>query len=104
MDYGLYPMTTLPQAFVDTIEESAEREMQSWIEKLDAKGWDIRSRLATGNPYDVITRIAAEEKPDLVAMGTHGHGRVSGAFLGNAARVTLQHVECPVLTVRRHRE
>ena len=103
VDYGLYEMATLPQAYRDTFSEAARRELESWASSLDVGDWTVRTRIAEGTAPDVIRRLAEEESVDLVAMGTHGHGRVSGVFLGNVARRTLQQVTCPVLTVRRVR-
>ena len=102
-DYGLYGMGTPAQVYLDSIEESARRELESWTASLEARDWTVHTRLVAGAPYEVIARLAEEEGVDLVAMGTHGHGRVGGLLLGNTARRTLQHATCPVLTVRKTR-
>ncbi|MDX1384267.1 MAG: universal stress protein [Thermoanaerobaculia bacterium] len=101
VEYGLYEMASLPQEYLDTIEEAAEREAEKWLASLATGDWKTRVRIVRGHPYEVIALAAEEEQADFIAMGTHGHGRVAGVLLGNTARKTLQHARCPVLTVRR---
>jgi manganese transport protein len=56
--------------------------------------------LAYGEPVKEIVRWIREKKPDLVAMGTHGHHFVADLVLGTTA-ITVQHsVSVPVLLLR----
>jgi nucleotide-binding universal stress UspA family protein len=60
----------------------------------------VRHRLLFGNAADAIVEAAAEEKADLIVMGTHGRGGLSRVLLGSVAEHVLRKAACPVLTVR----
>lgn len=52
-----------------------------------------------GDPVAEILRAAAQIRADLIAIGTHGRGRVGHAFLGSVASAVTRSAVCPVLTV-----
>jgi nucleotide-binding universal stress UspA family protein len=47
-----------------------------------------------------IVEAAGTSKADLIVMGTHGHGVVMHALMGNVAERVVRTAPCPVLTVR----
>jgi len=53
-----------------------------------------------GSPFIEIVRYAADQKADLIVMGTHGRGAVAQMFLGSVAEKVVRKAGCPVLTVR----
>lgn len=53
-----------------------------------------------GPPAPAIVEAARTSKADLIVMGTHGHGVVMHALMGNVAERTVRTAACPVLTVR----
>jgi nucleotide-binding universal stress UspA family protein len=53
-----------------------------------------------GQPAQVIAHQAQELQVDLVLMGSHGRGAVSGALLGSVATKVLHLCERPVLLVK----
>jgi len=42
------------------------------------------------------------QAPDLVVVGTRGHGRVAGMLLGSVTQSLLQVAPCPVVAVPPH--
>ena len=56
--------------------------------------------LRTGDPRDIIDRVATELKVDLIAMGTHGRRGFKRMMLGSVAEAVVRTAPCPVLTVR----
>ncbi len=54
----------------------------------------------TGNPVEVILRVATEKSCDLIVMGTHGRGSLADAMLGSTARRVVRRSTTPVLVVR----
>ena len=51
-------------------------------------------------PFDGIMEAAADQRPDLIVIGTHGHSRFSRLLMGSTAEKVLRHAPCSVLTVR----
>jgi nucleotide-binding universal stress UspA family protein len=60
----------------------------------------VRHRLVGGPEVEVIRAVAAEEKADLIVMGTHGRGGLSRLLMGSVAEAVLRDAPCPVLTVK----
>ena len=61
---------------------------------------DIRQlALTNANPAEEIVRFAAEEKPDLLVMGTHGQSALARELIGGVSSAVARMAECPVLLV-----
>jgi nucleotide-binding universal stress UspA family protein len=63
-----------------------------------------RAVVARGRPADVLRRIVASERSDLLVVGSHGTGRPLGMLLGSVATTMLHEAPCPVLVARRTNE
>ena len=79
-------------------------ESQAYLDRIRAEfvadGIPADAELACGEPVKEIVRWVQQKKPDLVAMGTHGHQFVADLVLGTTA-ITVQHsVSVPVLLLR----
>ena len=59
-----------------------------------------RARLAMGDPATELTKVAAEESVDLIAMSTHGHRFLNDLLRGATADRVRHNVQIPVLMVR----
>jgi nucleotide-binding universal stress UspA family protein len=57
-----------------------------------------------GNPEDQILQQAEERNCDIIVMGSHGHGAIAEAVIGNTVRKVLRRSKIPVLAVRLPRE
>ena len=53
-----------------------------------------------GSPFLEIVKYAADQKVDLVVIGTHGRGPISHMLLGSVTEKVVRKAPCPVLTVR----
>ncbi len=53
-----------------------------------------------GNPVEQIIEVSEERKPDLIVMGTHGHGIIADAMMGSTARRVIRRSKIPVLVIR----
>jgi len=53
-----------------------------------------------GNPEEHILQQAEERNCDIIVMGSHGHGAIAEAVIGNTARKVLRRSKIPVLAVR----
>ena len=57
-------------------------------------------RLVMGDPATEIVRVAKEEHPELVVLGTHGRTGLSRILMGSVAEAVVRHAPCPVLIYR----
>lgn len=60
----------------------------------------VEARLLIGSTSGQITGHAAEQRFDLIALGTHGRTGISRLFLGSVAEKVVRTAPCPVLAVR----
>lgn len=63
-------------------------------------GETTRIRVERGVPGEVICEVAAEERADLIVVGSHGKGVIRRVLLGSVSYHVLHHAPCPVLVVR----
>jgi nucleotide-binding universal stress UspA family protein len=64
------------------------------------QGWALRERHAIGRLGDTLVEMVDAEKPDLLVMGSHGHGAFANALLGSVSSRLLSHTKVPVLLIR----
>jgi nucleotide-binding universal stress UspA family protein len=62
---------------------------------------DVAAVQVAGAPAAALLEAVATERADLVAVGTHGLGRVAGIALGSVASRMLHRAPCSVLVARR---
>jgi nucleotide-binding universal stress UspA family protein len=53
-----------------------------------------------GHAVQVITRWVQHNPPDLIVMGSHGHGAVARLLLGSVAENVVREAVCPTLIVK----
>lgn len=53
-----------------------------------------------GHPADQIKAVASKAKPDLLIMGSHGHGSLGNLVMGSVATKVMAATDVPVLLVR----
>ncbi len=83
-------------------------EQRQWVQRaLDervalAAGAGVRARavLRVGPPADTICQTAADERCDLIVVGTHGHHGLERLVLGSVAERVVRDAPCPVLVVK----
>lgn len=86
-------------AIADNIEAEARTALLS-TEKSVAYGHPVHPRLVKGPPISCLVSAAREEDATLVAVGTHGSGRVTGILLGSVATAMLHEAPCSVFLAR----
>jgi nucleotide-binding universal stress UspA family protein len=95
-----YPGTLADIDFVTPIREAAQKELDSAFDSLKLRGGEARAELLYGVPWSAILDTAANQKADLIVMGTHGRKGVMHALLGSVAEKVVRLSPVPVLTVR----
>ena len=104
------PMATEPfvtsQEFLANMEsqmrENAEGAVASAEEILldGGKTPDIKTEILLGSPKKMIIREAEKWKPDLIVVGSHGHGFWERAVLGSVSSAVVHRAKCSVLVVK----
>jgi nucleotide-binding universal stress UspA family protein len=86
---------TQPPDLLD-LQGTILREATAWL----PEDIGVTTRLERGDPAETILRIAREEEPDLIVMGSHGRGRFRRALLGSVSERVLKASAVPVLLMR----
>jgi nucleotide-binding universal stress UspA family protein len=87
------------------LRESEEiKEDRAYLERiaqdLVTSGFNVRARLAMGDPATELVKVANEEHVDLIAMSTHGHRFLNDILRGSTADRVRHNVAMPVLMIR----
>jgi nucleotide-binding universal stress UspA family protein len=92
-----------PSAYQKLVDEMRQ-DARARLERLVAGGGDprpaLRTRLEDGLPARRILDVAADERADLVVVGTHGRAGFPRLLLGSVADRVLRQAACPVLVAR----
>lgn len=93
MSPGYYPEveTRLPHA-----QEIADQTANV----LSAAGFKVTTSVTLGDPRGVILDEAAQWRPDLIVMGSHGRKGFERFFLGSVSEAVARHAPCSVQIVR----
>ena len=75
------------------VAQEAARQMEN-------AGVDVVTEVLEGPPTNAILRVVEARQPDLIVMGSRGHGELSSLLLGSVSHRVLAHTEVPVLIVR----
>ncbi len=63
------------------------------------EGLEVTSMLVPGVPVRKIVAEVDRLKPDLIIIGSHGHGALYHLLMGSVAEAVVKHASCPVLIV-----
>lgn len=91
-----------PQTVRDTVAGRLKKEHQDlheWAARLRAKGINASPRLAQGPTIEKIREEITGINPELIIMGSHGHGLLRSLLVGSVAEGVLRRAPCPVLVV-----
>lgn len=89
----------------DTIEEMANDypnetgKLNTLAQKVRDGGIEAHAIFIEGITTLSILEAAQKISAELIVMGTHGHGVVSGLFLGGVSQAVVKKSTCPVLLV-----
>ena len=56
--------------------------------------------IETGDPGEVVVKVAKDKKAQLVVMGTRGQGLIRRTFMGSVSDYVVHHCHCPMLICR----
>ncbi len=82
------------------LTEAAENLLARYQRECEAAGRTAQARLLRGTPRETLCQVAAQEQPDILAIGSRGLGSVERLVLGSVSDYVVHHAPCPVLVVR----
>jgi len=85
----------------ESIRSTVEEYMQNKMELCDQYGVPCDKVIRIGHPVSEVVNLADELNADLIIMGSHGRGRISGSMLGSVSYgVVHDSNRVPVLLVK----
>jgi len=84
----------------EEIEQIGNETINETIKDIKTQGVTLSSKLVSGSPGHTIVETAEEEKADLIIMGSHGHGPISGTLIGSVSQKVLAKSNIPVMIVK----
>lgn len=100
MDILVHPQATSPVTFesaFDPESRAALEQMRDLIPELENACY--QTYVCRGEIWGVLSEIIAQQKIDLLVLGTRGRTRIGKLLLGSVAEDLLRKATCPVLTV-----
>lgn len=62
--------------------------------------WNIETEVACGSPASELIRTADRWQPNLIVVGSHGHGPIGRLFLGSVSQKIVSESRCSVRVAR----
>ena len=87
-------------AIVRELEAEGKAILAKGEETVKAQGLPVQARLRQGVPAEELLRAAADEKADLIVLGSRGLSQVKAFLLGSVSDKVSHHAKCPTLIVR----
>ncbi|MEZ0387156.1 MAG: universal stress protein [Verrucomicrobium sp.] len=84
------------------VEAEAERaRLEHLAVEMRGFGLEVGFQETTGPVLDCLLDAVKDVSPDLIVMGSHGHGALYNLFVGSITAGIIQHAPCPVVVVPR---
>lgn len=99
---GLYVPHPSIQQFEADLAKGGERKLKEFADTAFPDR-PVKTKTRPGEPAEEILKYAADEKTDLIIMGTHGRKGLERIFFGSTAERVVKLSPVPVLTVNPYR-
>ena len=83
------------------IDKRASEEMGFIGNELRQLGFTVSERIEKGIPVRVMLKIAEEENPSVIVVGSHGTSNLEEMLLGSISEKVVRKAKHPVLVVKR---
>jgi nucleotide-binding universal stress UspA family protein len=87
--------------FTFKLLEKAKAQLEKVVKDPRFDAVKIVGELRLGNPFHGMNAIIAEQKVDLVVMGTRGQTNLETMVIGTNTERIVRHSRCPILTVHK---
>lgn len=84
----------------NSIEETIQEKIKQLEAKFDLKGIDVVKVFKKGDFISSVLSYIAEQKIDLVVMGSHGVQGINDLFIGSNTLKMMRSVSCPLLIIK----
>jgi nucleotide-binding universal stress UspA family protein len=84
----------------DQLDHSGEMALEVTLTGVDSTKVVINKKVKSGHPVTIILDEVKSQGIDLVVMGSHGYGPITGSVLGSVSQRVLQKSSCPVLIIK----
>jgi nucleotide-binding universal stress UspA family protein len=93
------------QQLLAQAREQAPSIVRHAARRIEAESRTVRvtTKIVEGEPKASILQEARDWGADLIVLGSHGHGALTGLLLGSVAQAVALHAPCSVLIVRPER-
>jgi nucleotide-binding universal stress UspA family protein len=81
-------------------DDESAKALKAPLATLKKAGLVAAADYKVGHPGEEIAAVADTAKPDLVVMGSHGHGAFAGLVLGSITNAVLARTKRPILVLR----
>jgi nucleotide-binding universal stress UspA family protein len=88
-----------PQA-VDDLVKKAKGFVADVKKQADAEGVKTETFVGESEAFEAITKLAKEQKADMIVIGSHGRTGLRRLLMGSVAEKVIGHAPCPVLVVK----
>ena len=85
--------------YVESERQRAMDELTAFLVANDLKEGQWSLRLEEGGPMEIISRVVAEVRPDLLVMGTHGRSAIIKVLIGSVTEESLRSLNVDILAV-----
>ena len=91
----------IDKLFMFKLIEKSKKQLQKAVSDPRLSTVRVDGQMRMGNPFHGMRTIIAEQKVDLVVMGTAGRTGVAGMLIGSNTEKIIRSSHCPVLTVQK---
>jgi len=89
-----------PQYIRDDLAEGlrhTHQKLQQAKDDLEAKGLSVTALMVPGAAAEKVVEEMRRLEPELIVIGSHGHGALRQLLAGSVCQAVLNHTTCPVL-------
>jgi nucleotide-binding universal stress UspA family protein len=81
------------------VARAGENKIDAFCQRQMSDFPNYRTKVMIGNPPERIIQYAADNKIDLIVMGTHGRKGIDRTLMGSVADYVIKNTRVPVLTI-----
>ena len=87
--------------FTMKLIERSKKQLAKLFDDIKGNGLKVKQEMRLGTAFHGMRDIIAEQKVDLVVMGTAGRSKLEEMIIGSNTEKVVRHAKCPVLTVHK---